>query len=808
MLSHEEKNMPSNDESPAEAAVFSSERKEKLNVRTGDHEPSRHRLEFEKPALFEVEDHIPYLLSDAKLDEAEAETLNVDIDAVLAQLREDIEAHNFSPGDIQPIEAERADLVQVNLYEALPELQDAPDIAPKASNSAPKADAPRRPLFALPKLNIQLELRAVASFLLFAIVFVSPLHAMQHFASAKSLQDEALQLGGTALAESESGLSALAGRNYDLAAFDFERANSVFSELDDQVSAFQKDIGLIASLIPSAQQSLSTSKALITTGQSLSEVGSLLSLAAADLEESNSSLTERLNLLNAHLEEISVLLAQAAQYAEDINPTIIPENQREAVSQLTSFLPAASASMQEISARLPLLREVLGGDEAKTYLFLFQNTAELRPTGGFIGSYSEITLDEGAATHIVTPDGGSYANQGQLTEFSESPRPLQLINARWELQDANWFPDFRLSADKILDFYDAAGGPTVDGVIAINSDVLPELLALTGPIALSDGREFTAENVLFELRQNIDEANKVEGSAPKGIIGELLPKVLTKLTDSSLEDALKLMSLLVELLDRKSVQLYATDMSVQRTIENYGWSGMQKHAPGDELQVISTNIGGGKTDIVINQEVELDVHIQNDGSIFHKVTVRKTHRGIPTAQLEGANNVDYMRLYVPRGARLISASGFEVPDEELFEDYPAPLVIDDDYSLITSNLGKHPESGTDVFEENGKTVFGNWIQTKPGEIEEANWYYDTGKKLFNGDGGAPGIIRSVLNVKDMDRYSLLIQPQSGTVRDMRVKIHVPANMRAAWSSHDADSPIELTIDSDELLQFVLERYGD
>lgn len=809
MLSHEKKNMPSNAAPPAEARVFASEKREKLKVKTGDHAPSQHTLQFEKAPLFEAEDHIPNLLADVKLPEHKEEQLDVDIDAVLAQLREDIEAHNFTSINIETPRSAQKDLLEVNLYQELPDFEEVPPLVPESPDPQPLKET--RAFFNLPKITWQLELRAVTSFLLFAVVFVSPLHAMQSFATATTLQGEAMELGSEALSESESGLAALAAREYDLAAFDFERANTIFSELETQISNFRKDLGLIASLIPSAQASLSTSQALIETGQSLSRIGGLLAVTANDLEQSSSSLTQKLKILEAHLDEISIQLAEAAHHTENINLTIVPESQRISVGELVDFLPAASASLSEISEHLPLLYEILGGNEAKTYLFLFQNTAELRPTGGFIGSYSEITLSEGTATHIITPSGGSYEQQGQLTTFTESPRPLQLINARWELQDANWFPDFRLSADKILDFYDASGGPTIDGVIAINSDVLPKLLALTGPITLPDGREFTAENVLFELRREIDDANEAfkagSAEAPKGIISELLPKVLERLNDSSLESTLQLMSLLVNLLDTKAVQLYATDIAVQKTIEAYGWSGMQKHATLDEFQIISTNIGGGKTDIAIDQEVELDVHIKEDGAIFHQVTVRKIHKGIRAAQLDGENNVDYVRLYVPRGSRLISAEGFEAPDEELFEEFNAPLDLDEDYSLITSNLGKHPDSGTDIFEENGKTVFGNWMQTKPGEVEESTWYYDTGKKLFNSN-NTPGIMRGILNMKQLDRYSLLVQPQSGIERDMRITVHIPPNMQAAWSSHNASSPNTISLNADVLMQFVLEYYGN
>ena len=84
------------------------------------------------------------------------------------------------------------------------------------------------------------------------------------------------------------------------------------------------------------------------------------------------------------------------------------------------------------------------------------------------------------------PPGGVYDLQGNLEVLLSSPEPLHILNANWQMQDANWFFDFPTSAKKLMWFYEKSGGPTVDGVIAINSNILPKLLAITGPIELSE----------------------------------------------------------------------------------------------------------------------------------------------------------------------------------------------------------------------------------------------------------------------------------------------------------------------------------
>src|SRR3989339_468312 len=90
----------------------------------------------------------------------------------------------------------------------------------------------------------------------------------------------------------------------------------------------------------------------------------------------------------------------------------------------------------------------------------------------------------GEIERINLPGDGSYNLQGALQLRVEAPKPLSLLNARWEFQDTNWFPDFKASAQKLLEFHASAGGPTVDGVIAVNARFVADLLNILGPVEM------------------------------------------------------------------------------------------------------------------------------------------------------------------------------------------------------------------------------------------------------------------------------------------------------------------------------------
>src|SRR5690606_38437202 len=98
-------------------------------------------------------------------------------------------------------------------------------------------------------------------------------------------------------------------------------------------------------------------------------------------------------------------LDNAAKSVKDIDVSLIPEAQQPTVALLVSEVPELVAAMHDLRQHADALYEILGGPEQRRYLVVFQNSAELRPTGGFIGSYAEMTMDQGAVRNIEVPGG-------------------------------------------------------------------------------------------------------------------------------------------------------------------------------------------------------------------------------------------------------------------------------------------------------------------------------------------------------------------------------------------------------------------
>jgi hypothetical protein len=565
----------------------------------------------------------------------------------------------------------------------------------------------------------------------------------------------------------------------------------------------------LAQALPQTRSQYGSAQALLTAGERTSQAAKLLTLGVSRALEDKSQLrpNERMGIFLTYLDYATPLLEEALQSLERVEPEALPVNLRGQVAELRSMVGAGRSSFQDAKELLVFLQTALGQVAPRTYLFVFQNHAELRPTGGFMGSVAEVTFDRGEITNIHVPGGGPYDLRSQLRARVIPPRPLQLVGGRWEFQDANWFPDFPAAADKIRWFWSQAGQPTIDGVIAINDTLLEGLLRVTGPIEMPEyGKTLSAENVVVELQKSVElEYDKTENK-PKKIIGDLMPKLLARLKGSSRQDWLKLAEMGLTALETKDVQVWMTRAEEEELVERYDWNGRLKPTLGDALAIVEANIAGQKTDTSIQERVDHEVEIAEDGTITNTVTLTRVHAGVKGELFKGANNVSYVRVYVPMGSQLLEATGFEAPSSSLFE---VPLLEDqaDPHVVRLVTPGQSPISEVDVTQEFGRTAFGGWLQLRPGETRVTRFRYTLPFTAFDlAQRTGEGQVTDVASVKRA-AYMVLLTSQAGKAnRDIHTRVQVPVSWQVRWSNSVSPGSFELAApwDRDRILAGLFE----
>lgn len=502
----------------------------------------------------------------------------------------------------------------------------------------------------------------------------------------------------------------------------FGRAAGAFAETRDRVD----DIAVrLAAILTGNGEKLASGERLLAAGEAAAKAGEELAAGYEALEGSPETVAKKLDLMSLALAAALPHLETASSELEGVSLRSLPESFRAPFDAIRGDVAGAVSDLKRATASSGVLLDAVGANGKRRYLVVFQNSRELRPTGGFIGSYALMDLKDGSIEKIEIPAGGSYDLRGGLNQRIEAPEQLRLVNARWEFQDANWFADFPTSAQSLVWFYEKSGGPTVDGVIAVTSNMMEDLLAAIGPVAMPEyGKTIDAENFHLETQKSVEIEYDKETNRPKQIISDMAPKLLKKLLDGGAKDMPKLASVFGNALAAKDVQVWFRDETAQAAAADFGWTGeLAPPGNGDFLAVVDTNIAGGKTDGAVEADIRHETRVEESGAIVDTVTVTRTHTGKKGELFTGIKNIDYLRLYVPKGSELLTAEGFEAPGAGYFlpeDDTLQPSTL---LAAIEGQAKTHEGSGTRVTEESGLTVFGNWIQLEPGETRSVKVSY-------------------------------------------------------------------------------------
>lgn len=600
-------------------------------------------------------------------------------------------------------------------------------------------------------------------FMLFSVVAVLPASAYSSLTNATTFESRV-----TAQAEEAFRLLEEAGQH--MQAFRFQEAEEDFNQslelLDGakaEISDLNTTLTTLAPYVPgkgkqfvAAQNLLVAGSELATAGEQLAEAMGILSSIdiQATVDSEDTGVTDILVVMHSALYPSADNIRNADEALQKVPLEAVPEDKRELVRVAQEYLPTVSVLLDDTVELSEMMLSFLGHDESKKYLLLFHNNYEIRPILGFIGTIGVLEVSKGDINQIEIPGGGVYDVAGQLTEQVLPPQPLMLVNNEWNLQDANWSPHYPSSAQKIQWFFEHSKQDPVDGVISLIPSVVEDLLAISGPVDMSEEFGVVIDQTNFyEVVQELAEQKYDETQESKKIIGELAPQLLENIFANTEEpqDLLELVSVLQGALAHKDLLVYANDPELQREFSARDWSGEIKETSGDYLGIFHANISGGKTDGVIDQTVDHVAHIQNDGTIVNTVRVKRIHKGDSESILEGVLNRDFVRFYVPEGSEIVSVDGFDTPHEDLFLEPEPGYSIDPD--IAEQHMEIDEETGVYTMSDLGKTVFGGWIQTQAGETSIVEISYMLPIKL------------DLSELDGVEKYTLLVQKQTGSFDD-------------------------------------------
>ncbi len=361
---------------------------------------------------------------------------------------------------------------------------------------------------------------------------------------------------------------------------------------------------------------------------------------------------------------------------------------RASLKKVLDLVDEGSTFVSESKPLLQATPYLMGIDSPRTYLIIFQNDKELRPTGGFITGYSVMSVDKGKASSVTSND--IYNLDKAYTPVIKAPDPIvkyikgpYAISTGLRLRDMNFNPDFKNSMMTFVTEAQKAGIPTIDGVIAVDTQVLVNVLSVIGNVGVPGYGDFNTKivpecncpQVVHELESFAD----VEGSivwdqndptkiifAPanylnrKAIIGPLMNSVLRNAMGQPKEKLPNLFQAAWNSLTQKHVLFYMLDSKAQAGVESFDIAGRVQDNPNgsDYFFVNDANLGGRKSNLYVANETIQNVSISSDGSVTKTVTL--TYKN--SEKFDGwLNSVlpSWVRIYVPKGSQLVSIEGLD-----------------------------------------------------------------------------------------------------------------------------------------------------
>ncbi len=350
-------------------------------------------------------------------------------------------------------------------------------------------------------------------------------------------------------------------------------------------------------------------------------------------------------------------------------------------------------------------------------LVLFQNSNELRPTGGFITAFGEATVQHGQLNSLSVTASDAFDEQQTI----RPPLPTEmtgLISTPFlTIRDANWDVDFATAAATIQELYSSATDKRPATLIAVTTRANEKIVELTGPLQFTiNGTAFTVDhrNVTDELQRLTDQefaSVGLEKEERKEVLAAFAQALVPKLRTYVQAHPAEMFTTMQNLIATYDIQVWSSDpviaahtnaLRVAQTIEPY--------PAQDALMMVDANLKSKKTDPFIEQSATLQVDLLGQ-EVMNTLAV--TYKNTATESFTTTEYKGFVRVYVPNGSELRSVAGL----------------------ADTKTTSKH-----------NRTVFSGMLRVPVGESRTVTYVYKVG------------------TLKDMAMadYSMLLERQPGS----------------------------------------------
>lgn len=315
--------------------------------------------------------------------------------------------------------------------------------------------------------------------------------------------------------------------------------------------------------------------------------------------------------------------------------------------------------LDDVKKILPQMDKLFAKNGKRTYLMMFANNMELRPGGGFIGSFAVATVKDYGLDEMKVYD--VYDADGQLKAHIDPPEPIRkyLGQPHWFLRDSAFSPDFPENYEQAKMFLSREMNFThFDGGILITTSAIQHILEALGNLYIPDYNEVVNKDNFYLKAQLYAEKDFFPGSVQKKrFLSSVMNQLMLSLEDASYP---KLVQSVDRALNEKQIVMYFEDEALQKAIDNQYWSGRvlspvctssNPNCVVDFLMPVDANLGVNKANFFINRNVTLNVSVDTSGRIKNKYVMELRNDSFNNV-FPGGTYKNYMQVELPRDATI------------------------------------------------------------------------------------------------------------------------------------------------------------
>lgn len=466
---------------------------------------------------------------------------------------------------------------------------------------------------------------------------------------------------------------------------EFTAAESDFTQLQKLVS--RPDVqSAITQFAPQYSNKLAMAQSLIQAALDVSNMGKELcgvALLGADIVHSSPLATGSTKPLISTSDALAIegSLVHALSYIGDIRLQLsrvsikdlpISDAQKAQITSALLLLPKAEEMITQGQSLIGPIFWLLGVGQPRRFLIQTMDRAELRPGGGFTGQYGVLQIQDGRMSHVSLTDITLLDYAGNGTAIGrKAPRDYSWMDfPNWGVRDSNLSGDFPTTARMTMQVFQDEGGGPVDGDIAFTPTLIGHIIDITGPIKVPGYDEtITSKNLeerLHYYQQDfsaIAREKQISGnyshSGRKAFTSTLGQLLLDRVRHFPVSKLIEVVKVAIRDLQSRDLEMYFTHPTVEAWLAEHGYSAsVDSFSKQDGFMVVQGNFSISKASQYVHTTEHDDVMLDAQGNAIHNLTITLDYQ--QKGPVYGYDTyADYIRVYAPRSATLISGDGFD-----------------------------------------------------------------------------------------------------------------------------------------------------